>query len=113
MLTLYHAPSSRSSLEPAFISKALGFTTTNSTTGWAPTEEILAYIDGQLQPGPYLFGDAFSTADILRGSTFALFKGSPLTPPSAVRDAYVERLVSRPAYKRAAEKDATLAASAP
>lgn len=100
-------------LEPAFVGKALGFATTNSTTGWAPTEEILAYIDGQLQRGPYLLGDAFSTADILFGSSFALFKGSPLMPPASVRDAYVERLVSRPAYKRAAEKDAALAASAP
>jgi glutathione S-transferase len=100
-------------MEPAFVTKALGFTTTNSTTGWAPPEEILAYIDAQLERGPYLLGDAFSTADILFGSTFALFKGSPLMAPSAVRDAYVERLVSRPAFRRATEHDAALVASAP
>jgi glutathione S-transferase len=28
-------------MEPAFVGKALGFTTTNGTTGWAPTEDIL------------------------------------------------------------------------
>ena len=99
-------------MEPAFVTKALGFTTTNSTTGWAPTDEIIAHIDGQLARGPYLLGDAFSTADILFGSTFALFKGSPLMPDSAVRNAYIERLTSRPAFKRAADKDAALAASA-
>jgi glutathione S-transferase len=101
-------------MEPAFVTKSLGFTTTNSTTGWAPTEEILAYITGQLRRGPYLLGDAFSTADILYGSTFALFKGSPLVPQDATLDAYVERLTSRPAYQRAATKDAAaVAASKP
>jgi glutathione S-transferase len=99
-------------MEPAFVTKALGFATTNSTTGWAPTEEIIAHVDGQLARGPYLLGDAFSTADILFGSTFALFKGSPLMPDSPVRDAYIERLVSRPAFVRATEKDAALAATA-
>jgi len=100
-------------MEPAFVTKALGFPTTNSTTGWAPTEDILAYITGQLQRGPYLLGDAFSTADILYGSTFALFKGSPLLPQDAVLDAYVERLSSRPAYQRAAAKEAAAAAAPP
>ncbi|HVY45215.1 MAG TPA: glutathione S-transferase, partial [Minicystis sp.] len=48
-------------MEPAFVGKALGFTTTNSTTGWAPTEEILAYVTAGLERGPYLLGDAFSS----------------------------------------------------
>lgn len=99
-------------IEPAFVCKALGFTTTNSTTGWAPTEEILAHVDAQLARGPYVLGDAFSTADILLGSTFALFRGSPLLPDSAVRTAYVDRLLARPALRRATEKDAALAAAA-
>jgi glutathione S-transferase len=99
-------------MEPAFVTKALGFTTTNSTTGWAPTEEILAYISGQLQRGPYLLGEAFSTADILYGSTFALFKGSPLMPQDPVIAAYVERVSSRPAYQAAAAKDAAAVAAA-
>lgn len=97
-------------MEPAFVTKALGFTTTNSTTGWAPTEEILAHISSRLSRGPYLLGDAFSTADILFGSTFALFKGSPLLPADAVLEAYVARLTARPAYQRAAAKDAAAAA---
>ena len=37
-----------------------------------------------------MLGDAFSTADIIYGSTLALFKGSPLLPPDALREAYVE-----------------------
>ena len=93
-------------MEPAFVGKALGFATTNSTTGWAPTEEILAYVSAALAKGPFLMGEQLTTADFLFGSTFALFKGSPLLPPSDAIDAYVKRLVERPAYKRALAKDA-------
>ncbi len=99
-------------MEPAFVSKSLGFETTNSMTGWAPTEEILAHINAQLARGPYMLGEAFSTADILYGSTFMLFKGSPLLPANPLHDAYVERLLARPAFHRADEKDTALAAEA-
>lgn len=70
------------------------------TTGWVPADEIITHIDDQFARGPYLLSDAFSTADILFGSTFALFKGSPLMPDSAVRNAYIERLTSRPVFNR-------------
>ncbi len=92
-------------MEPAFVGKALGFTTTNSTTGWAPTEDVLAYVTAKLERGPYLLGEQFTVADILFGSTFALFKGSPLLPRIDVIERYVDRLVERPAYVRARAKD--------
>lgn len=92
-------------MEPAFVGKALGFTTTNSTTGWASTDDVLGYLSGQLARTPYLLGDAFSAADILYGSTFALFKGSPLLPADPVITAYVDRVTARPAYARAGAKD--------
>lgn len=92
-------------MEPAFVCKALGFETTNSTTGWAPTEEILDHVTEALASGPYLLGERFSAADILYGSTFALFQGSPLLPKSDVISSYVDRLVSRPAYACAAARD--------
>jgi glutathione S-transferase len=92
-------------MEPAFVGKALGFTTVNSTTGWASTDDVLAHVVETLSRGPYLLGEQFSTADVLFGSTFALFKGSPLLPPNDVILSYVDRLVKRPAYARAAAKD--------
>lgn len=93
-------------MEPAFVGKALGFTTTNSTTGWAPTEEILAYVIETLSRGPYLVGEQFTAADVIFGSTFALFQGSPLLPANPTIDAYVARVKARPAYARAEAKDA-------
>jgi glutathione S-transferase len=92
-------------MEPAFVGKALGFTTINSTTGWAAPEDVIAHVVDALSRGPYLLGEQFTTADVLFGSTFALFKGSPLLPPNDTILAYVDRVVKRPAFLRAAAKD--------
>lgn len=92
-------------MEPSFVGKALGFTTTNSTTGWGPPEEVTAHIVENLAKGPYMMGEQFSAADILYGSTFALFLGSPLLPKNELIEKYVARIKDRPAYVRAAAKD--------
>ncbi|MGF1609939.1 MAG: glutathione S-transferase family protein [Kiloniellales bacterium] len=92
-------------MEPAFTTAFYGFETTNSATGWVSVAEVMGHVNGTLAKGPYLLGDAFSGADVLAGSAFALFMGSPLVPRSDLLAAYVERLTSRPAYQRAAAKD--------
>jgi glutathione S-transferase len=92
-------------MEPAFVGKALGFTTVNSTTGWASTTDVLSHVVATLSRGPYLLGERFTTADVLFGSTFALFKGSPLLPMNDVLLAYIDRVTTRPAFLRAAAKD--------
>lgn len=97
-------------MEPAFTAAFFGFKLANSTVGWAPLEEVMAHINGALANGPYILGDAFSGADILVGSTFALFMGHPLVPRTDLLAAYVDRLTSRPAYRRAAAKDGTTTA---
>ena len=75
------------------------------TAGWVAVEEAMAVVMDRLNAGPYLLGDRFTAADILYGTTFALFKGSPLMSPSPVMDAYVDRIISRPAYQRAMQLD--------
>jgi glutathione S-transferase len=92
-------------MEPAFVGKALGFATTNATTGWASTDDVLAYLIETLTRGPHLLGEQFTTADVLFGSTLALFEGGPMLPRNDVIERYIARLVERPAYKRAAAKD--------
>ena len=45
-------------MEPAFLSKAQGFEIKNrAQAGWAPSDEVLAYLAGALKRGPYLLGD--------------------------------------------------------
>jgi glutathione S-transferase len=97
-------------MEPAFTSEFFGFKTTNSTTGWAPIADVMEFIGQTLEKGPYVLGEQFSGADVLIGSTFALFLGSPLMPRTDLLSAYVERLTARPAYQRASAKDGSLRA---
>ena len=74
--------------------------------GWMPLEDVHAVLVRQLERGPFLLGEHFSAADVLYGTSFALFANSPLVPRSATVDAYVQRVVSRPAYARARDRDA-------
>jgi len=71
-------------LEPAFISKFMNTDVPRGTAGWVPVEEAMGAVIKQLSQGPYLLGERFSAADILYGSTFAMFLQSPLMPKSAI-----------------------------
>jgi glutathione S-transferase len=91
--------------EPAFLSQLMNFAPPRGTAGWVAADEVIAYVTGTLQAGPYLLGSKFSAADILFGSTFALFLGQPLLPKTLLLEAYVNRCTERPAYKLATSKD--------
>ncbi len=93
-------------LEPAFMSKFTNTEVLRGTAGWVPVEEAMPAVLGLLSKGPYLLGDAFSAVDVLFGTTFAMFGQSPVMPKSPLIDAYVQRIVGRPAYLRAQAKDA-------
>jgi len=93
-------------LEPAFLSKFMNTEVPRGTAGWAPLEEAMAALLGELARGPYLLGDAFSALDVLYGTTFAMFGSSPMLPQSTLLTDYVQRVVSRPAFARAQSRDA-------
>jgi glutathione S-transferase len=96
-------------MEPAFTAAMLGLRGTDSTIAWAPVDDVLAYVEAALAKGPYILGETFSGADVLVGSVFILFMGSPLLPRTDLRVAYVERLTARPAYRRAQAEDGAAA----
>src|ERR1041385_6758553 len=87
-------------MEPAFMSKFMNTPVPRGTAGWVVMDEAMAFVIQTLTARPFLAGDAFSAADILYGSTFALFSTNPLLPKSPVIDAYVKRCLERPAYAR-------------
>jgi glutathione S-transferase len=88
-------------LEPAFMSKFMNMDVPRGTAGWVAVEEAMAHVIATLSRGPFILGERFSAADVLYGTTFALFGQSPLLPKSTVIDDYVKRVVSRPAFARA------------
>ena len=92
-------------LEPAFMSKFLNTPVPRGTAGWVPVDESMGFIIKTLSAKPYLLGESFSAADVLFGSTFALFSTNPMLPKSPALDAYVKRCTERPAYIRAAARD--------
>ncbi|MGE0047294.1 MAG: glutathione S-transferase family protein [Hyphomonadaceae bacterium] len=92
-------------LEPAFMSKFMNITPPRGTAGWVVVEEAMEHVNAALEKGPWLLGDTFSAADVLYGSTFALFLGNPMLPETPPLRAYVDRCAARPAYQRAAAKE--------
>lgn len=88
-------------LEPALMSKFMNVDVPRGTAGWVAVEEAMPAIVERLSQGPYLLGDRFTAADVLYGTTFAMFSQSPLLPPSPVIGEYARRITARPAYARA------------
>src|SRR5271156_360783 len=92
-------------LEPAVMSKFMNVEVPRGTAGWVAVEETMPTIIKALSPGPYILGERFSAADVLYGTTFAMFGQSPMMPKSSVIDEYVKRIVGRPAFARAQARD--------
>lgn len=92
-------------MEPAWVSKFMQVEPPRGTAGWVRTDEIIAFVNATLDKGPYLLGDAFSAADILVGTTFALFMGTPMLEKTPLLEAYVKRITARPAYARALARE--------
>jgi glutathione S-transferase len=65
----------------------------------------MSAIEKSLSTGPYILGERISAADVLYGTTFAMFGRSPMMPKSTVIDDYVQRIVTRPAFERAQARD--------
>lgn len=79
-------------------------------SGYGTYDDVMNVLAGQLQQGPWLLGERFTAADVLWGGALnygMLFK---LVPELPVFRAYVERVQSRPAIRRAFALDEALAA---
>jgi glutathione S-transferase len=101
-----------SSFEPAVVDRAQKHEPAPpSTCPYGDFDTMLSTLNQQLATGPYLLGERFTAADVLWGVALQWTVGFKLVPPSPQIEAYIERVTSRPAIKRAAAKDAELAAS--
>jgi glutathione S-transferase len=92
--------------EPSIMSKFMKVEVPRGTAGWVAVEEMMPMLLTRLARAPYLLGDNFSAVDVLFGTSFALFAQSDLMPKSPVLDAYVQRIVTRPAFARGLARDA-------
>ncbi|WP_437879545.1 glutathione S-transferase family protein [Pseudomonas sp. LRF_L74] len=96
-----------SSFEPAVIDRARKAPPASaSSSPYGDFDTMFATLEGQLQQGPYLLGERFTTADILWGSALKWTTQFDLVPATPTIQAYIERVTSRPSFIRAAEIDA-------
>jgi glutathione S-transferase len=93
-------------LEPAFMSRFMNVAVPRGSAGWVAVDEAMDAVTRQLSKGPYILGEHFSAADVLYGTTLAMFAQGPLMPKSPAVDDYVKRIVTRPAFARAQARDA-------
>lgn len=94
-------------LESAFGQKLAGSDIPPAAAGWGSYEKTMDVLEAAVAPGPWLLGDRFTMADVAMGSSLwyglnllKVIKGYPAV------EAYVERCMTRPAFKRTMEIDA-------
>jgi len=88
---------STSQLEPAMGDALLGRQPATPQRGWTDFETAKDVIEGELGDGPYLFGDWFPAADVMIGSMFIWRRMFTDQPDRPKLEAYVDRLLTRPA----------------
>jgi glutathione S-transferase len=101
-----------SSFEPAITDRAMKREPTPPMMcPYGDFDTMLATLTAQLRAGPYLLGERFSAADVLWGISLGWATMFKLVPELPEVMAYIDRVSSRPAARRAAEADALLAAA--
>ena len=78
-------------------------------------QRMLAYVDGELAAGPFFTGGEFTTADVMMAfpfTTMRLFLDYDLSPYANIA-AWLERIGSRPAYRKAMALAGPPAAASP
>ncbi len=83
-----------------------------AAVGWRDFNTVLDIVSKGLTKGPYLMGEHFAAADIVIGSGLRYGMMCKLIPERKEFFDYTARIASRPAAKRAEEKDKDLSAKA-
>jgi len=101
---------SPTTLEPAMVEKRMGHTPNSLQSGWGDYDRAFAALEAALKPGPWLFGDQFTAADLYIGSSlgFGMQFGMIDKRPAFVD--FADRAAARPAFKRAQDIEAKEAA---
>ena len=101
-----------SCFEPALVDRAMKREPAPpATSPYGDFDTMFKTLTDQLAAGPYLLGERFSAADVLWGTALNWTTRFQLVPATPVIQAYVERVISRPAAVKAQALDAALAAS--
>jgi glutathione S-transferase len=78
------------------------------TLGYGDFDTVMDVVAQAVEPGPFLLGDQFTTADLLVGSHIRWGMAFKLIPERPEFRSYGARLAERPALRRAEARDAEL-----
>jgi glutathione S-transferase len=92
-------------IEPAYMQKLMGWTTTKSQAGWGNYELVVEVLDRALARGPWILGERFSAADVMIGSGVHFGLAYELLERRPAFGAYDARCTARPAFARASAID--------
>lgn len=88
-------------IESAFLEKMTGAKVDPLAAGWGSFDKVMDVVEAAVTPGPWLLGDQFTAADVAMGSS--LWYGKYLMKLIEGRpgiDAYIQRCMERPAFRR-------------
>jgi glutathione S-transferase len=72
--------------------------------GYGSYDDVIQALELAIAPGPYILGERFSAADVYVGSQIGWGMGTKALEPRPSFQAYVGRIMQRPAYKRFIEQ---------
>ena len=92
-------------IEPGCMAHASKWEFREGAAGFGNYDAMLGAIESAIANGPYVLGDQFSMADVVLGGTLRFMVMFKMIETRPSFDAYIARLTSRPALKRAEEKN--------
>jgi glutathione S-transferase len=95
-------------IEPGAYAKASKWEFKPSSAGWGTYESMLGAMEKAIEGRDYLLGGEFSMADAIFGGTVRFMLMFKMIEPRPTLTAYAARLASRPAAKRADERNAQI-----
>ncbi|KVD01674.1 glutathione S-transferase [Burkholderia ubonensis] len=96
--------------EPAIVDRSMNRPpVAYSTSPYGDFDTVVNTITAQLAKGPYLLGERFTAVDVLWGAALNWTTMFQLVPETPVVRAYIDRILARPASRRAQAADEALA----
>lgn len=90
-------------IEPSMSEKFNGVDTNRYRSGWGDFDLMIETLESGIDGKNWILGDTFTAADVMLGSSVVFMRMFDMLPDSATLEAYAERCLARPAYRRALE----------
>ena len=94
---------SATTMEPVMVEKRFNREPNSFQSGWGDYDRAMAALEAAFTPGPWLFGDQFTAADLYLASGLGFGMQFGMIDKRSTFAAVAERGQNRPAFKRARE----------